>query len=265
MTRRRIQERFAKTKAENRAALVTFIMGGDPDISASEAVLAALPEAGADIIEIGMPFSDPMADGPTIQAAGLRALESGATLKHILLMVSRFRTKDPATPIILMGYYNPIYHYGIADFCADASQAGADGLIIVDLPPEEEAEFKPQAARAGLALIRLIAPTSLETRLSLLTREAEGFIYYISVAGITGAKSASAPALHNQVNALRSYTKLPIAVGFGVKTPAQAAEIAQFADAVVVGSALVEVIARAKNPAKDAAAFVEKLAAGLAK
>ncbi len=263
MTRRRIQERFVKTKAEGRAALVTFIMGGDPDTAISQAVLNALPDAGADLIEIGIPFSDPMADGPTIQAAGLRALKAGTKLRHVLDMVTQFRRQDAATPIILMGYYNPIYHYGTDSFCADAASAGVDGLILVDLPPEEENEFKPAAEQAGLALIRLVAPTSLADRLPLLTKSTQGFVYYIAVAGITGAKSADVSQLRSDVATLKTHTAVPVAVGFGIKTPAQAKEIAQFADAVVVGSALVDIIAKAKNPAKEAADFVRELAAGL--
>lgn len=259
----RIKQRFEALKAENRAGLVTFIMAGDPGIEASQAILNALPKAGADIIEIGMPFSDPMADGPTIQAAGLRALNAGIKLKDILAMVAKFRATDAATPIILMGYYNPLYHYGVEKFCADAAAAGADGVILVDLPPEEEAEFKPYAAKLGIDLIRLIAPTSDDTRLPRLCQSASGFVYYISIAGITGAAVAATSNLRAHVAHLREYTALPIAVGFGIKTPEQVAEVAAFADAVVVGSALVDVIARTQGDANEASRFVRSLADGL--
>lgn len=261
----RITEKFAALKKQARPGLVTFIMGGDPGVAQSLAILKALPGAGADVIEIGMPFSDPMADGPTIQAAGIRALKAKTKLADILHMVVDFRAEDGSTPIILMGYYNPICHYGIERFCADAVKVGVDGLIIVDIPPEEEDEFKPYAEKAGLALIRLVAPTSLNDRLPLLLRSTQGFVYYISVTGITGAKSADTSVLKSQVEKIKSQTALPVAVGFGVKTPAQAAEIGQYADAVVVGSALVDIIAKAQDAPKEAAAFVQSLAEALKK
>jgi len=258
----RIETTFANLKGK-RAALIPFIMGYDPDAATTSALLEALPAAGADIIEIGMPFSDPMADGPTIQAAGLRALSAGATVAKILELVKTFRKKNDTTPIILMGYFNPVYRYGNEKFCKDATAAGVDGIILVDLPPEEENEMTPYLNASGLKLIRLIAPTSTGDRLKLLTKSASGFVYYISVAGITGAKSASADSLKAQVNEIRKNTSLPVAVGFGIRTAAQVKEVAQIADAVVVGSALVDVLHKS---GKDAALnFVKELSAGLAR
>jgi tryptophan synthase alpha chain len=239
----RIEQKFAELKGSNKKALITFIMGGDPDLQKSAEILARLPKAGADIIEIGMPFSDPMADGATIEAAGLRSLAGGTKLKHIIAMVEHFRKTDSTTPIILMGYYNPIHHYGVEKFCADSSNAGVDGVILVDLPPEEEKEFTVHANKTGLKLIRLIAPTTDDKRLALLLPEAGGFLYYVSITGITGTKSANMESLAAKVANLKSHTKLPVAVGFGIKTPENAAAVAKFADAVVVGSALVEIIA----------------------
>lgn len=240
----RIESTFAALKAKSQKGLVTFIMAGDPDIAASEALLNALPAAGADIIELGMPFSDPMADGPTIQAAGLRALEAGTKLRDVIAMVARFRTQHPATPIILMGYYNPVYHYGLETFCRDAVQAGVDGVILVDLPPEEEDEFVTVANPHGLKLIRLIAPTTNDARLAKLTAHAGGFLYYIAVAGVTGTKSADSAALAARAAHLESLIQLPLAIGFGIRTPEQAAETAKQCEAVVVGSALVETFAK---------------------
>ncbi len=260
----RIEKRFEQLREQKRSALITFIMGGDPDAKTASDVLAALPKSGADLIEIGIPFSDPMADGPTIAAAGKRALAGGMTLAVILGMVKTFRTGDNDTPVILMGYYNPIYRYGVSKLCKDAADAGADGLIIVDLPPEEEQEIRPYMAENDLKLIRLIAPTSNEERTKTLTESASGFVYYISITGITGAGSADVGALTQRVGYLRQVTPLPIAVGFGIKTAAQVKEIAAVADAVVVGSALVEVIAKGgKHAARDASAFVSDLAKGL--
>ncbi|MDE3061240.1 MAG: tryptophan synthase subunit alpha [Pseudomonadota bacterium] len=259
----RIENTFAKLRTEKRSALITFVMGCDPDANISAAVLEALPEAGADIIEIGMPFSDPMADGPVIQAAGLRALKSGATVKGILELVREFRKKHADTPVILMGYFNPVYRYGCEKFCKDAVTAGADGMILVDLPPEEEQEIRPHLDSTGLKLIRLIAPTSGDDRLKLLAGSASGFVYYISITGITGAKAADARELKNKVDRIRTYTKLPVAAGFGIKTPQQAAEAARAADAVVVGSALVDAVAHQKDKThavKAAAGFVTELA-----
>ncbi len=244
---RRLEEKFTELARDSRKGLVTFLMGGDPDIATSGRLLAQLPAAGADILEIGMPFSDPMSDGPAIQAAGLRALHAGVTLKDIIRLVRQCREKDATTPIILMGYFNPIYVYGIEKFCKDATAAGADGVILVDLPPEEEKEFITHAAPHDLKLIRLAAPTTDDTRFTMLLKNAGGFIYYISVAGITGTKSADLKPLEARVKSLKSKTKLPIAVGFGIKTPKQAAEVAAFSDAVVVGSALVEMVGKGAN------------------
>lgn len=262
----RIEKTFARLRAEKRAALIPFIMGYDPDAKTSAAILDALPKAGADLIEIGMPFSDPMADGPVIQAAGKRALKAGATISGILELVRNFRKKHAEVPIILMGYFNPLYRYGNEKFCTDAANAGVDGIILVDLPPEEEQEIRPYLKASGLKLIRLIAPTSGDKRLPLLAKSASGFIYYISVAGITGAKTADPTGLKLKVDHLRIFTKLPIAVGFGIKTAQQAKQVAAFSDAVVVGSVLVAVIAKTKgknNIAKAAAKFVSQLAKGL--
>ncbi len=256
----RIEKKFSALTKKKRKALITFIMGGDPDMKSCEQLLTQLPAAGADIIEIGVPFSDPMADGPTIQAAGLRALAAGTKLAHILELVSAFRKQDDTTPIILMGYYNPLYHYGVERFSKDAAAAGVDGVILVDLPPEEEEEFVSAATPHGLKLIRLIAPTTDDTRLAMLSRHAGGFLYYISVAGITGTKSADNTSLSARVKHLKSQTNLPIAVGFGIKTPKQAAEVAAFSDAVVVGSALVELITKGSA---TAITFVVSLRAAL--
>lgn len=235
----RLDTRFAKLKAEGRAALVTFTMAFDPDQKTAQQVLNALPASGADVIELGIPFSDPVADGPIIQEAGLRALKAGATLKGVLEMVADFRKTDPDTPIILMGYYNPIFHYGREAFAKDAVAAGVDGVIIVDLPPEELGELQPAADAYALALVRLIAPTTGDARLEMMLEGARGFAYYIAVAGITGQHSANLDVLEQRVTHLKSIAKLPLAVGFGVKTPEQAARIGSFADAVVVGSAIV--------------------------
>lgn len=259
----RIEETFAKAKAENRAALIPFVMGFDPDEETTAALLEALPKAGADLIEIGVPFSDPMADGPVIQAAGKRALAVGATLKGILAIVEKFRKTNQGTPIILMGYYNNFYRYGVSDFCKDAKTAGVDGVIIVDLPPEEDQEVRPFLEGADIKLIRLVAPTSDDERLKLLCDSASGFIYYISITGITGAKSASAESLHTKIGHLRKFTKLPVAAGFGIKTAEQGRDAAKVADAVVVGSALVNIISKNKNPIKAATDFVGELTKGL--
>lgn len=240
----RIEQTFSSLRTQQRKGLVTFIMAGDPDMARCEQLLMALPEAGADIIEIGMPFSDPMADGPTIQAAGLRALETGTKLRDVIALVSRFRRTHAQTPIILMGYYNPVHHYGIDRFCLHATQAGVDGVILVDLPPEEEEEFVAVAEPHDLKLIRLIAPTTDDARLAKLTAHAGGFLYYIAVAGVTGTKSADNASLTARVHHIAERVSLPIAVGFGIRTPAQAAATASCCDAVVVGSALVEAVAK---------------------
>jgi tryptophan synthase alpha chain len=248
----RIEKRFAALKAEGRAGLVAYLTAGDPDLETSTRLLEGVAAAGADLIEIGMPFSDPMADGPLIQAAGMRALKSGMTLRKTLALVKHLRVRDPDTPYVLMGYYNPIYRYGAEAFAKDAAAAGVDGLIIVDLPPEEEAELAEPATRAGLDLVRLATPTSDEHRLPAIVRHASGFVYYVAIAGITGTRSADVGAVREAVARLRRFTKLPVAVGFGIKTPDQAAEVARAADAAVVGSALVDRLAQNLDPAGKA-------------
>jgi tryptophan synthase alpha chain len=241
---RRIEQRFDRLRAEGRAGLVTYLACGDPDRASFEKILAALPGAGADLIEIGMPFSDPMADGPAIQAASQRALKSGMTLAKTLDVLRRFRKSDAATPVVLMGYYNPIYRHGVARFLKEAKEAGCDGLIVVDLPPEHDEELCEPALAAGIDFIRLATPTTDDRRLPAVLRRASGFIYYVAVAGITGTKSAAAGEVNKAVARLKRHTDLPVAVGFGIKTPAQAAEVSRGADAAVVGSALVETVAR---------------------
>jgi len=240
----RIARRFAALKSEGRGGLVTFITAGDPDAKTSAAILAGLPAAGADLIEIGMPFSDPMADGPAIQAGSLRALKAGMTLKGTLALVRDFRAKEDATPIILMGYYNPIYSYGAERFLDDAKAAGVDGLIIVDLPPEEDDELCLPALARNLCFIRLATPTTDDRRLPKVLANTSGFIYYVSITGITGSSAPVAVQVQGAVARLRRHAGLPVAVGFGIRTPEQAGEIAAAADAVVVGSALVDRIAR---------------------
>ncbi len=238
----RLAETFARLNAEKRGALVTFVTAGDPDLPTSTKLLQRLPGAGADIIELGMPFSDPMADGPAIQAANLRALKQGASLAKTLEMVSTFRTEDEVTPIILMGYFNPIYQYGVSRFVNDATQAGVDGLILVDLPVEEDAELCDPARTGGLHWIRLVTPTTDEKRLSTVLRNSSGFVYHVSIAGITGTRSGAAGSIDDAVTRLRRHTSLPIAVGFGIKTSEQVAAITKTADAAVVGSAIINVI-----------------------
>jgi tryptophan synthase alpha chain len=240
----RIERRFAELAAARRAGLITFVCAGDPDPETSAAILGGLPAAGADLIEIGMPFSDPMADGPAIQAGSLRALGAGTTLAGTLALVRAFRARDDATPLILMGYYNPIYSYGGERFLDDAKAAGVDGLIIVDLPPEEDDELCLPALARDLCFIRLATPTTDERRLPKVLANTRGFIYYVSITGITGAGAPVAVQVQAAVARLRRHTKLPVAVGFGIRTPEQAGEIAAAADAVVVGSALVDRIAR---------------------
>jgi len=239
---RRIERRFAALHEEGRSGLVTFTMMGDPDIETSFEILRGLPAAGADIIEIGSPFTDPMADGPVIQVAGQRALKAGITLEKTIGLVRRFREQDGETPLILMGYYNPIYIYGVARFLSDALEAGLDGLIIVDLPPEEDGELCLPALAAGMAFIRLTAPTTDDARLPRVLANSSGFVYYISITGITGAAGASSDSIDAAVTRLRRHTDLPIAVGFGIKTPEQAAAVAASADAAVVGSAIISAI-----------------------
>jgi len=239
----RIERRFAELKAAGRGGLITFLCAGDPDPETSAAILSGLPEAGADLIEIGMPFSDPMADGPAVQAGSLRALKAGMTLSRTLDLVRGLRRRDEATPIVLMGYFNPIWRYGPERFLEHARDAGVDGLIVVDLPPEEDDELCHPALAAGLAFIRLVTPTTDEARLPKVLANARGFLYYVSITGITGTRAPIAEQVGAAVARLRRHTELPVAVGFGIRTPAQAAAIAKVADAAVVGSALVSHIA----------------------
>ena len=238
----RIPTRFAANAAKGRATFVTFITAGDPDPSTSLAILKALPAAGADVIELGMPFSDPMADGPAIQWSSMRALKAGMTLKKTLAMVRDFRAGNNETPIVLMGYYNPIYVYGVERFLADAKEAGVDGLIVVDLPPEEDAELCLPAIDAGLNFIRLATPTTDDKRLPAVLANTSGFVYYVSITGITGTATPDFSRVAGAVARIKRHTNLPVAVGFGVKAPEHASAIAAGADGVVVGSALVEAI-----------------------
>src|SRR3954447_25384495 len=244
----RIERRFARLREEGRAGLVIYVTAGDPDPETSLALFEGLAGAGADLIEIGMPFSDPMADGPSIQAAGQRALKAGMTLRKTLAMVRRLRERDADTPYVLMGYYNPIYRYGADAFARDAVASGVDGAIIVDLPPEEHSELTEPARAAGLDIVRLATPTSDEARLPAIVAHASGFIYYVAIAGITGTRSAEASSVQDAVARLRRFTTLPVAVGFGIKTPAQVAEVAKGADAAVVGSAIVDRLALNLDP-----------------
>ena len=239
----RIDKTFAALKREGRSGLVTFITAGDPDHDTSLALLRGLPAAGADVIELGMPFSDPMADGPAIQASSLRALKAGQTMKRTLSLVREFRKEDQTTPVVLMGYYNPIYVYRVDRFVRDASEAGADGLIIVDLPPEEDEELRPAAAVAGLNLIRLATPTTDAKRLPAVLANTSGFVYYVSIAGITGTAAPDVTSVGAHVERIKAHTDLPIAIGFGVKSPEQVRDLAEVAEGVVVGSALVAAIA----------------------
>ncbi len=247
---KRIEKRFEQLKKQKRKGLITFVMGGDPDHETSRRILNSLPASGADFIELGMAFSDPMADGPAIQAAGQRALKAGACLKKTLQLVKDFRKGDDETPLILMGYFNPIYIFGVPEFVEAAVAAGVDGLIIVDLPPEEDEELLRHARDHGLALIRLIAPTTSEGRLEKILHGASGFLYYVSITGITGTARADVASIRPQLERIRRHTTLPIAVGFGINSPQDAAAIAPMADAVVVGSALVRTIEKMK-PGND--------------
>jgi tryptophan synthase alpha chain len=247
----RIDRRFQRLAAERRTALVTYVMAGDPDPATSLDILRALPAAGADIIELGMPFSDPMADGPAIQAAGLRALKAGQTLRATLAAAATFRSTEANTPVILMGYFNPIYVYGVQPFLRDALEAGVDGLIVVDCPPEEDDELCEPARRAGLAFVRLATPTTDDMRLPAVLANASGFVYYVSITGVTGAAAADPEAVGQAVARIKRHTRLPVAAGFGVKDASSAAVIAAKADAVAVGSALVEAVRRSL---KDGAA-----------
>jgi tryptophan synthase alpha chain len=266
----RIDKRFAELKAEGRAALVTFTMAGDPDFETSVAITRALPGAGADVIELGMPFTDPMADGPSVQASGLRALTGGQDMIRTLALVRAFREGDDRTPIVLMGYYNPVYIYGVDRFLADAKSAGIDGLIIVDLPPEEDDELCLPALRAGLNFIRLATPTTDDKRLPAVLANTSGFVYYVSITGITGAAAPDAGKVSAAVERIKRHTKLPVCVGFGVRTPESAAAIARGADGVVVGSALVDALRDSLTDGKPTAktvgavtALVSALAAGV--
>jgi len=264
----RIDARFAELAKEGRSAFVTYVMAGDPDPAASLDIIKALPKAGADVIELGIPFTDPMADGPSIQAAGLRALKVGMTLKKTLELVSAFRKDDNATPLVLMGYYNPIYIYGVDKFLADAKSAGVDGLIVVDLPPEEDTELCLPALKAGLNFIRLATPTTDDKRLPAVLANTSGFVYYVSVTGITGGAAADSKVVGDAVARIKRHTKLPVCVGFGIRTPDAARAIAERADGSVVGTALVDALrgsldAEGRATAKTVNAVAE-LAASLA-
>ena len=267
----RIDARFAQLKREGRSAFVAFLMAGDPDPATSLAIIKAMPKAGSDIIEIGMPFTDPMADGPSIQASGLRALKGGMTLKKTLELVRGFRKDDDATPLVLMGYYNPIYIYGVDKFLADAKSAGVDGLIIVDLPAEEDDELCVPALKAGLNFIRLATPTTDDKRLPAVLANTSGFVYYVSITGITGAAAADSKVAGDAVARIKRHTKLPVCVGFGIRTPETARAIAERADGAVVGTALVDALrgsldaqGRATvNTASAVAALAASLAQGV--
>ncbi|MAZ02551.1 MAG: tryptophan synthase subunit alpha [Sneathiella sp.] len=259
MSETRIDRRFKALKAEGRAAFVTYVMAGDPNYETALEIVKGLPAAGADVIEVGLPFTDPMADGPAIQKAGLRALASGTTLKKTLKLISEFRTSDDETPVVLMGYYNPIYSYGVDQFLIDAKAAGVDGLIVVDLPSEEDKELCLPARDAGLNFIRLATPTTDDKRLPKVLANSSGFLYYVSIAGTTGAAAPSPRDVANALTRIRKTTDLPIAVGFGLRTGEQAAEIAKIAEGAVVGTALVEQVALGSND-KDAVERVLGLA-----
>jgi tryptophan synthase alpha chain len=260
----RIDARFAELKKQGRSAFITFVMAGDPDPITSLEIIKALPGAGSDLIEVGMPFTDPMADGPSIQAAGLRALKAGMTLKKTLALVREFRKGDDATPLVLMGYYNPIYIYGVDQFLVDAKAAGVDGLIVVDLPPEEDSELCLPAMKAGLNFIRLATPTTDDRRLPAVLANTSGFVYYVSVTGITGSAGADSAAVAQAVARIKRHTKLPICVGFGIRTPEAARAIAANADGAVVGSALVEALRRSLDADGKAGAKTVDAVAGLA-
>ena len=257
----RIDQKFADLKAQGRKAFVSYVMAGDPDLTTSLEVIKGLPGAGVDIIELGLPFTDPMADGPTIQLAGQRALEQGMTVDATLHLVREFRAGDDTTPIVLMGYYNPIYSRGVDRFLAEAKEAGIDGLIIVDLPPEEDEELCLPAQKAGLNFIRLATPTTDDKRLPRVLQNTSGFVYYVSITGITGAAEAQATDVGPEVARIKSQTDLPVIVGFGINTPERAKTIAEVADGAVVGSAIVSQIVAGK-PVGDVLDFVRSLADG---
>ena len=247
----RIAARFAELKARHRAGFVPFVTAGDPDFETSLAILKALPGAGADVIELGMPFSDPMADGPAVQASSLRALKAGANMNRTLDLVREFRKGDGKTPVVLMGYYNPIHIRGAEHFAREAAAAGVDGLLVVDLPPEEDAVLREPAQALGLDVIRLVTPTTHDARLIRVLAGASGYLYYVSITGVTGTKSFAEDAVTAALARIRRASTLPVAVGFGIKTPSQAAQIARIADAAVVGSAIVNVIADHQSDGKD--------------
>lgn len=267
----RLSSRFAELKAANRAALVVYVAATDPDAATATALMQALPEAGADVVELGMPFTDPMADGPSIQKAALRALKAGASMDATLAQLQAFRAVDETTPVILMGYYNPIDSYGVDRFAADAAAAGADGVIVVDVPPEEAEEITPALKRHDLDFICLATPTSDDARLPKIVAHASGFLYYVAVLGITGTRSAAAEQVAQAVARIRKHTSLPVAIGFGIKTPENAAEMARIADAAVVGSAVIDRLAATLTADDQAtpetiptvASFVADLAAGV--
>jgi tryptophan synthase alpha chain len=259
----RIDTRFAELRKQGRSAFVTFLMAGDPDPATSLAIIQALPEAGADIIEIGMPFTDPMADGPAVQAAGRRALDAGMTLTKTLQMIRDFRKSEGSTPVVLMGYYNPIYIYGVERFLVDAKAAGVDGLIVVDLPPEEDSELCIPAMKAGLNFIRLATPTTDDRRLPAVLANTSGFVYYVSITGITGSAAADSAAVGAAVGRIKRHTDLPVCVGFGIRTPEAARGIAEGADGAVVGSALVDVLSRSLDAEGKATAKTVNAVAGL--
>lgn len=259
----RIDTRFAELTKAGRSAFVTFVMAGDPDPATSLEIIKALPKSGADVIELGMPFTDPMADGPSIQAAGLRALKVGMTLKRTLDLVRGFRKDDDATPIVLMGYYNPIYIYGVDKFLTDAKSAGVDGLIIVDLPPEEDDELCLPAMKAGLNFIRLATPTTDDKRLPAVLANTSGFVYYVAITGITGAAAADASAVSEAVTRIKRHTKLPVCVGFGIRTPESARAIASHANGAVVGTALVDALKNSLDAEGRATAKTVKAVAEL--
>jgi len=260
----RLEKCFENFHAQGRAGLITFVTAGDPNPQCGLEIMKGLPDAGADVIELGMPFTDPMADGPSIQAAGLRALDAGQTMRGTLDMVRSFRGDNQTTPIILMGYYNPIYSYGVNSFLADALEAGVDGIIVVDLPPEEDNELCLPARIAGLHFIRLATPTTDDARLPIVLRNASGFLYYVSITGITGVGAAGVDSVTSAVSRLRSHTDLPIAVGFGIRTPEQAGSIAREADAAVVGSALVDQVTKGIADGRDPVEAVLSLTRDLA-